>query len=257
MDKLSEFESRLQAIIEQGTARIVPNGGQDSQIAHRLVEAMQDSKRLDQRGTQIAADTYIIMVGNDTAQVLAEDPAIKEALLQILVEAGEQSGATFQAPPRIKISVDDSIGSSRVEILPHFGLQNSSETSTMAVDPCDGITVPEDAFLIIQGNQVIPLTEQVLNLGRRSDNQIVIDNPRISRKHAQLRVINNRYVIFDLESTGGTFVNKIRVEQANLFPGDVISLAGVDLVYGQDAGLFSGDSGSSTQPLMPFPNTED
>ena len=256
MEKLSKFESRLQAIIEQGATRIVPGGEQQTQISASLVETMRGSVKLDQDGKPIAADTYILNVSSKAAQILEQDPSLSEALIQILLEAGEQSEISYQAPPMIKISIDDSIGSSGFEILPGFRMQDVAETSTMTIDPGDGITLPEDAFLIIHGNQIMPLTEQVLNIGRRVDNQSVIDNPRVSRKHAQLRVINNRYVIFDLESTGGTFVNKVRVEQANLFPGDVISLAGVDLVYGQDAGLFSGDSGNSTQPLMPFPNAE-
>jgi pSer/pThr/pTyr-binding forkhead associated (FHA) protein len=91
----------------------------------------------------------------------------------------------------------------------------------------------------------------VINLGRRADNHIVIDDPHVSRQHAQLRVIDNRYVIFDLESAGGTFVNNSRVEQATLFPGDVISLAGAELVYGQDAGIISGDGEGSTRQLLP------
>jgi hypothetical protein len=256
IEKLAKFESQLQALIEQGASRIVPMGEQHSQISSRLIETMRSSVKLDQAGKQIAADTYILIVPDDTAQILAEDASIEDALIQILVEAAEGSGISFQAPPRIKISEDNSLGTGGFEILPSFALQDTAETSTMAIDPDDGLSAPKDAFLILHGNQVIPLAGQVLNLGRRTDNQIVIDDPQVSRKHAQLRVINNRYVIFDLGSTGGTFVNKMRVERASLFPGDVISLAGVDLVYGQDAGLFSGDSGSSTQPLMPVPNAD-
>ena len=62
----------------------------------------------------------------------------------------------------------------------------------------------------------------------------MIDDPRISRSHAQLRAIKGRFVIFDLNSTGGTFVNAQRTSQSVLYPGDVISLAGVPLVFGQD-----------------------
>jgi hypothetical protein len=255
-EKLSKFESQLQDLIEIGSTRIIPGGRQQVHISSKLVEAMRSSVKLDHTGKSIAADIYILRVGNEAAQILAEDPEINEALLQILAESGDHLGLIFQTPPRIKISVDDSIGSKGFEILAGFGLQDGVETSTLAIEPADGTAIPKDAFLIINGQQVVALTEQVVNLGRRPDNQIVVDDPQVSRNHAQLRVIKNRYVIFDLASTGGTFVNKIRVEQANLFPGDVISLAGVDLVYGQDARFFSGDSGSSTQPLIPFPDAE-
>jgi len=256
-DKLSKFESRLQALIEGGTTRIVPKGGHHSYISSDLVAAMQSSIKLDKSGRPIAADTYIVVVDHETAQLLLEDPSIIEDLTQILIEAGAGSGAIFQAPPRIKISTDDSLDPGRFEIFPHFGLENITETSTLAVDPSEGLPVPEYAFLIVDGNHVYPLTEQVLNLGRRPDNHVVIDDLSVSRNHAQIRAINNRYVIFDLDSTGGTFVNKVRVDQSTLFPGDVISLAGVDLVYGQDAAYLSSDGEGSTQPLMPFPNAED
>jgi pSer/pThr/pTyr-binding forkhead associated (FHA) protein len=97
----------------------------------------------------------------------------------------------------------------------------------------DVATVPEDAFVIVDGIKVIPLTQPIVNIGRRVENTLVIDDPRVSRTHAQLRAINGRYIIFDLNSTGGTFINGERVTQSILYPGDVISLAGADLIYGQ------------------------
>jgi pSer/pThr/pTyr-binding forkhead associated (FHA) protein len=97
----------------------------------------------------------------------------------------------------------------------------------------DVSSIPEDAFVIIDGTRVIPLNQAVVNIGRRIENTLVVDDPRVSRTHAQLRAINGRYIIFDLNSTGGTFVNGERVKQSILYPGDVISLAGADLIYGQ------------------------
>jgi pSer/pThr/pTyr-binding forkhead associated (FHA) protein len=95
--------------------------------------------------------------------------------------------------------------------------------------------MPANAYLIIDGTQIYPLTCSVLNIGRRPDNQIVIDDPRVSRVHAQVRAIKGRFVIFDLDSKGGTFVNTQRVSQSTLFTGDVINLSGYPMVYGQDA----------------------
>jgi pSer/pThr/pTyr-binding forkhead associated (FHA) protein len=82
--------------------------------------------------------------------------------------------------------------------------------------------IPENAFLIVEGVKVFPLTTSVINIGRRLDNQLVIDDPRVSRNHAQLRSIKGRFVVFDLNSTGGTFVNGQRTSQSVLYPGDVI-----------------------------------
>lgn len=94
--------------------------------------------------------------------------------------------------------------------------------------------IPQNAMLIIEGVIVYLLKESVINIGRTLGNHITIDDPRISRQHAQLRAINGHFVLFDLDSTGGTFLNGQRTSQIVLYPGDIISLAGVTLIFAQD-----------------------
>jgi pSer/pThr/pTyr-binding forkhead associated (FHA) protein len=110
-------------------------------------------------------------------------------------------------------------------------MKNDTENQN---DRNDNNTIPENAFLIVEGVRVFPLKQAVINIGRRLDNMVVVDDPRVSRNHAQLRAIKGRFVVFDLNSTGGTFVNGQRANQSVLYPGDVISLAGVTLIFGQD-----------------------
>jgi pSer/pThr/pTyr-binding forkhead associated (FHA) protein len=110
---------------------------------------------------------------------------------------------------------------------------NESETN-LPKTPETEEAIPENAFLIIEGLKVHPLREPIINIGRRLGNHVIIDDPRISRQHAQLRAIHGHFVLFDLNSTGGTFVNGQRTKQSVLYPNDVISLAGVTLVFGQD-----------------------
>jgi pSer/pThr/pTyr-binding forkhead associated (FHA) protein len=74
----------------------------------------------------------------------------------------------------------------------------------------------------------------IINIGRRPENHLMIDDPRVSRFHAQIRASKGSFILFDLNSTGGTSVNSQPVTQRMLSPGDVISLAGVPLIYSQD-----------------------
>jgi pSer/pThr/pTyr-binding forkhead associated (FHA) protein len=57
-------------------------------------------------------------------------------------------------------------------------------------------------------------------------------------------------LIFDLNSTGGTYVNGQRTSQSVLYPGDVISLAGLPIIFGQDNPPLAGSAGG-TAPLTP------
>jgi len=83
------------------------------------------------------------------------------------------------------------------------------------------------------------------------DNQVIIDDPRVSRAHVQLRVTKGRFAIFDLNSTGGTFINGQRTEKSILYPGDVISLAGVTMIFGQDLPHTRSTEREKTGPEQP------
>ncbi len=253
-EKLYDIENRLQTLIEKNSTRILPAASQPAGIGSIIVSAMQASIKSDESGQLIAADLYILVADLETAQLLEENPLLKREMKELILEAGVQSGIQFLYPPSIKISGDASLEPVGINVLAQYSLQKVDETSTLTVGSDEGFPVPDSAFLIIHGSQIFPLTEQVVNLGRRLDNHVVIDDPSVSRIHAQLRAIKGNYVIFDLESMGGTFVNGIRSNQATLHPGDVITLAGVNIVYGQDAAYMSSDDHSATQQLKPYPN---
>jgi len=108
--------------------------------------------------------------------------------------------------------------------------------------------IPLNAIVVLEGVIVHVLREAVINIGRKLGNHIVIDDPRISRHHAQLRAVSGHFVLYDLNSTGGTFVNGQRTDEITLYPGDLISLAGVTMVYTQDATFLRSDQ-VETAPL--------
>ncbi len=69
------------------------------------------------------------------------------------------------------------------------------------------------------------LEGDVLTIGREASNPIAINDAEISRKHSQLVLQGGKYVLTDLGSTNGTFVNGQRLTgQHVLQPGEVISL---------------------------------
>lgn len=78
----------------------------------------------------------------------------------------------------------------------------------------------------LERGRIYPLQGMVCTLGRSSDNTIVLDSSKISRHHAQIRLLPTGAVIEDTGSTNGTWVNDRRlVEPHALLPGDIIRLA--------------------------------
>jgi pSer/pThr/pTyr-binding forkhead associated (FHA) protein len=88
------------------------------------------------------------------------------------------------------------------------------------------------AFLVVDGQRAVSLDRDVTNIGRKSDNHIVLKDQHVSRYHAQIRNIKGSLIVMDLESTVGTSVNGKKVNQAFLKEGDVISVGGIPLIFG-------------------------
>lgn len=81
----------------------------------------------------------------------------------------------------------------------------------------------------------IPFDKDSFSVGRKPDNDIVIDNPAISGHHCKISVQGGTYFVEDLESTNGTFVNEKRVKKSGLHHSDVVGLAKHALVFIEDA----------------------
>lgn len=72
----------------------------------------------------------------------------------------------------------------------------------------------------------ISLDKNEISFGRRSDNDIVIDHPTISGHHGILRRDKDHFVVEDLNSTNGTFINGRRIKNGVLKDRDQIGVAG-------------------------------
>jgi pSer/pThr/pTyr-binding forkhead associated (FHA) protein len=90
------------------------------------------------------------------------------------------------------------------------------------------------AFFVIGGSKIFPIDKQVIQIGRSRENDIILDYPQISRKHAELRFNQGYFEISDLDSMGGTFVNGEMISRKKLDKGDVVTLVNLHLVFGQD-----------------------
>jgi CRP-like cAMP-binding protein len=72
-------------------------------------------------------------------------------------------------------------------------------------------------------------------IGRAKDNDLVLDNPRVSRHHALIEARNGSYRIVDLNSTNGSFVNGQRVKSQALIDGDEIVIGSKRIFFDKQA----------------------
>lgn len=88
----------------------------------------------------------------------------------------------------------------------------------------------QSAALDIDG-QRHQLTKQVTVLGRALDADVVLDDPGVSRRHAEVHLIDGRARVIDLGSTNGTFVDGERVHANDLTDGSTITIGRTRMTF--------------------------
>lgn len=68
-------------------------------------------------------------------------------------------------------------------------------------------------------------------IGKKDDNDFVVDDSTVSRQHVEIVATADSYLLKDMNSTNGTFINGIKVKEAFLAPGDVITIGNTKIEY--------------------------
>lgn len=237
---LDQLEARLRALVDDQLVGAPRGGKPEHVLVEALIAAMQAGAGAASSGRRAAPNVYAFQV---PAKALGrwKVPELQAAMLEVVKVAGEEADLRVDSTPILTFGSDTAARPGEFRIVASRGMLASAEPPAASSTAADETTapeepgnVPESAFLIVDGVKEFRLRRQVINIGRRLDNDLVVDDPRVSRHHVQLRSIKGRFVLFDLNSSGGTFINGQRASQSILYPGDVISLAGVSLIFGQD-----------------------
>jgi len=255
--RLDTIERRLQVFIEN-TIFFFPWNNRQAHFAHLLVDAVARTQVEDGAGRISLAASYTICANPELVQSWQDNPAFLSDVSRLLWEAAADVNMAFHSLPSFHLIPDPSLptGAVRIDVVhPSAAVEETGVMPSNGADVRQGSPFPASAFLIVNGTQIYPLNLPVVNIGRRLENNLVIDDPRVSRNHALLRANNGRYMLCDLNSTGGTYVNGQRITQQALRPGDVISLAGFAIIYGEESIASDSSTGGSTTAIQPPPSS--
>jgi pSer/pThr/pTyr-binding forkhead associated (FHA) protein len=232
---LDQVENLIQVIMEKKIFTWLPGGVSTRDILQKVVEALTIAQRTS--GTGITYDLLIkvspavyglwishqmdlVELGHIFAHELIEDNRVSNCspVFHILGDLNLQA-AEFDISV-IQYQSDAADTTYMEPVIPNREIKRNTILSPYLIDPSDN---------------VVNISKTVFNIGRRVDNDLVLEDVRVSRQHAQIRFSQDGCILFDLNSTGGTFINNNKVIQQKLHSGDVISLGGVTLIYGEEA----------------------
>jgi len=113
----------------------------------------------------------------------------------------------------------------------------------------------QNVFLVFN-RQIIPLDKKITRLGRQLDNDLVFNEEFVSRFHAEIRLEDGKYVLYDNESTSGTLVNSKKIDHCVLNSGDLISLASIQIMFVNNNARLVDKARGTTHSLPQYGNKD-
>ena len=249
-NKLDRIEAHLRMLFEERLVSIISGALPEFSLLDNIIQVMQENIQEGIEGQVLAPDEFIITLPPDELTEWQAHQDILDEVAVSLHQIGLEEGFCFHQPPEISLKNSLNTSGRAWDISANFRLPKPALPNTTAMPQAEQIdvegTVPENAFLVVGGKTNFKLEKELINLGRHSDNDLILDDPHVSRHHAQLRVINGSYVIFDAGSSSGLFLNGKQISQATLRAGDVIRLGVTNLIYIQDT---TGETPTTAMPV--------
>jgi len=252
---LRNLEAKLGGLVEGAFGRAFKTSVQPVELAHKLAKEMEDNQMASVSRIYVPNHYRVFLSPKDREQFASYEPALRKELSDYLLEHARQESFALSTRPQVEFHTDERLD------LGEFGIQAqllappederelespatpspsagdfghtmvySPDREARRLDPAldrrQALLVGEGRRNVLGGNRVV--------VGRSREADIVLADPNVSRRHAELRRDEGGWHVVDLGSTNGIKVNGRRVDQAGLSPGDQITIGVTDLTFELD-----------------------
>jgi Protein of unknown function (DUF3662)/FHA domain len=213
---LQQFEDRLERLVEGTLAKPFRSNLQPVEIGRRLTREMDLHRRVGVRGL-IAPNAFTVTLAQPDVERFSN---FLDALVRELAEAAREHARNEQYI---------FLGPIDVQILEGSRLRAGRFTVTAEViEGPDGLAPAE---LVLPGGGRVPIESDPVVIGRLPECAVVLSDPNVSRRHAEVLRINDAFVLRDLGSTNGTKLNGAPIRESYLATGDNITVGSTTIVF--------------------------
>jgi hypothetical protein len=232
---IQRFEQRLESVVTGAFARAFRSAVQPVEIAAALQREVDNSAQVLSRDRMLAPNVFTVDLSSQDYERLAPfRDTLTVELARLVQEHVEAQRYTLSGEISIDFVEADDLGTGRFRV--------AGGTSASVVSP-EGAAVSETAStesgirrsdVVIEVNGMRhPVDAPGMVIGRGSEADLRINDPGISRKHAQITVSHREGTeveVADLESTNGVILNGRRVTNAPVPDGSQLQLGNTHLV---------------------------
>jgi hypothetical protein len=242
MSVLRSLENKIADLVEGTFSRAFRSEVRPVEIARKLAREMEEHKSSSVSRTYAPNEYRVFLSPRDRERFADYEAALAEELAGYLLEHARRERLVLLTRPTVEFETDDRLG------LGEFGIQTrmappegqdddeapvEQSGRTMVYSTSERHSEPleerarsraETALLVLGGKRMV-VGPAGATLGRSRKCDIVVDDPNVSREHAEVRPRGGSWVIRDLGSTNGSSLNGRRTDGAEVLkPGDEIEL---------------------------------
>jgi hypothetical protein len=241
MSVLRTLESKLAGLVEGTFSRAFKSEVRPVEIARKLTREM-DQHKVQSLSRVYAPNEYAVWLSpDDRKQFEGYEDELKRELAGYLLEHARREKISLATRPVLEFRTDDRLRlgefgiQARLVKAPQHSEEQPSQGDhgrTMVYTVSDRLAEPlrepdhrRGTARLLVGGRTELLGSGGAVLGRSREADVVVDDPNVSRKHAEVRPSGGSWIVRDLGSTNGVKVNGRRVQgPQSLKPGDVIEL---------------------------------
>jgi FhaA, N-terminal domain/FHA domain len=254
MSMLRNLEAKLGGLVEGAFGRAFRTSVQPVELAHKLAKEMEDNQMASVSRVYVPNHYRVFLSPQDREQFASYEPALRKELSDYLLEHARQESFALSTRPQVEFDTDERLD------LGEFGIQAQLLAPPEEEQEAEGAGAPpsagdfghtmvyspsrdarrlepeqdrRQALLVGDGRRNVLSGSRVV-LGRSREADIVLQDPNVSRRHAELRRDESGWQIVDLGSTNGIKVNGRRVNNQPLSQGDQITIGVTDLTFELD-----------------------
>jgi hypothetical protein len=226
---LQRFERRIEEMVNRPFARAFKAEVQPVEIASALQRECDDRAAIVARGRTMVPNAFTVALGEhdyDRLNVYAE--ALGAELAGMVREHADEQGYAFIGPVTVGFERDEDLPTGRFQVRSDaVAGATASEASTAVPAAGSSTGLP----WVEVGTTTYALARTVTRIGRGAEADLRIDDPGISREHAELRRSGGDVTIADLGSTNGVVIDGQRVDEARLRDGVQVRLGSTTMVF--------------------------
>jgi len=241
---LRNLEAKIEGVVQGAFGRAFRSRVQPVELARKLAKEMNDNKTVSVSHTYVPNQYAVYLSPDDREQFASYEGALKKELSDYLLEYARNESLALVTRPTVQLETDDRLTTGEFGIQSWLSGAAAEELEKASVDvPSESdfghtmvyspdrqsprrleTPLPGGRALLVGEDRRTAIPSGKLVIGRSRDCDLVVDDPNVSRRHAEVRRDGERWLAVDLGSTNGIKVNGRRVDEAALEPGDELTL---------------------------------